>query len=72
MHTLPLRSCSTPMTLETRRQVAICRDRHHHRVCQEIKEIQELHADDLHKCQRSISQGRKASQNDHDDAYNYR
>ena len=34
-----------------------CRDRHHHRVCQEVKEIKELHSDDLHTCQWSIAKG---------------
>ena len=31
------------------------RDGHHDGVCQEIKEIQELHSNDFYKCQRSIS-----------------
>ena len=42
------------------------RDRHHHRVRQEIKEIQELHTDDLHTRQRTISKRRKASKSEHD------
>ena len=47
----------TPITLEIRRHVVNCCDRHHNRVCQEIKEIQELHSDDLHTCQVVHSQG---------------
>ena len=31
-------------------------DRHHHGVGQEIKEIKELHADDLHSTKRSVTQ----------------
>ena len=38
----------TPITLEIRRQVVSCRNRHHHGVSQEVKEIKELHSDDLH------------------------
>lgn len=34
-----------------------CCDRHHHGVSQEVKEIKELHSDDLHTCQWSICQG---------------
>lgn len=33
-----------------------CSDRHHHRVCQEVKEIKELHSNDLYTGKRSISQ----------------
>ena len=43
-----------------------CSDRHHHRVCQEVKEIKELHSNDLYTGKRSISQGRKTSENKHD------
>ena len=34
-----------------------CCDRHHHGVSQEVKEIKELHSDDLHTCQWSIAKG---------------
>ena len=34
-------------------------DRHHDRVCQKIKEIKELHANDLHTRQRTIAKSRK-------------
>ena len=41
-------------------------DRHHYRVGKEVKEIQKLHADDLYKVQRTISQTGQGSQGDHD------
>ena len=47
----------SPITLEIRRHVVNCCDRHHHGVSQEVKEIKELHSDDLHTCQVVHSQG---------------
>ena len=54
--------CFTPITLETSRQVANGGDRHHDGVCQEIKEIQELHADQLDAGERTIAERGKASE----------
>lgn len=39
---------------------------HHNGVGQEIKEIQKLHAENFHIGERSVAQGRKASQKQHD------
>ena len=44
-------------------------DRHHDRVRQEIKEIKELHSDDLYKSKRSIAKRGKGTEHHHDNAH---
>ena len=42
-------------------------NRHHNRIGQEIKEVQEIHSDDGHTGQRSESESRQASENNYND-----
>ena len=46
-------------------------NRHHDRVRQEIKEIKELHSNDLNTRQRTIAKRRKTSENNHDNSDKY-
>ena len=48
-----------------------CCDRHHHGVSQEVKEIKELHSNDLNTRQRTIAKRRKTSENNHDNSDKY-
>ena len=43
-------------------------DWHHNRVCNKIKEIQKLHADQFYKCQWTIAKRGKSSKAQHDHA----
>ena len=45
-------------------------DRHHHGVCEEIKEIQERHSDDGEEGERAVTEAGERSQEDHDRRHN--
>lgn len=64
-----LRSCHIQQHVSPGNKSQCCQ-RHHHGVCHKVKEIQEIHSEDLQEIQNSVSHRGCTSEHKHDHSHN--